>query len=108
MFPESNPWILPDRLELSDLIFVRFAGNNQDRTGEISEDMVSKLNPVLQRPVFFMASAARMKRHNRGRQPGEKFQGTMSVFAGRIKFRREIRNWQTELFDWPRQLARCV
>ena len=65
----------------------------------MSEEMISKLNPVLQRPVFFMTSASGMKRDHRRVQPGQKFLGPMSIFVRQIKSRCKIGNRQTKLLD---------
>src|SRR5438477_9499979 len=81
MFRESDPRILPDRFELPDLIFVRFTGNDQERAGEIPKEMICELNPILQRPVFLMASASGMKCNQRRFQSGDKLPGTMSIFG---------------------------
>ena len=106
MFREPNARISPDRFELPDLIFVGFTGNDHERTVEISEEMISKLNPVLQRPILLVATASGMKRHHRSCQSSEKFSSTMSIFAGRIESWSKVGNWETEFFDWARELSR--
>lgn len=85
-------------------MFVGFTGNDRERASEIFEEVVSKLNPALKGPVLLVAAASGMKRNDRSCQSGEKFQSTMSIFAGRIKSRCKVGNWQTEFFDWLRQL----
>lgn len=71
----------------------------------ISENMISQIDPVLQRPVFVVASAPWMKRdyaspaRTRRVQPGEKFQGMMSIFFQQEKFRRKIGDWEADFFD---------
>jgi hypothetical protein len=65
----------------------------------ISENMISEIDPVLQRPVFVVASAPWMKCDDRRVQPGEKFQGMISIFFRQEKFRRKIGNWEADFFD---------
>src|SRR3989442_5050760 len=89
-------------------MFVVFTGNDRERASEIFEEVVSKLNPALKGPVLLVAAASGMKRNDRSRQSGDKFQSTMSIFAGRIKSRCKVGHRQTELFDWLRQLESGV
>src|SRR6266446_3136006 len=79
IFCEADSRIRPNFFELPGLRLIRFAGDDHESRAKLFQEIISELDPVLQRPVLLCASAAGMKRNQRGGKSGKKCLGTMSI-----------------------------
>ena len=70
--------------------------------------MLSKFDPVFERPILALAPAARMDRNNWTRHLAEKFARELSILCGRENLRRKIGDENPELFQGTRELSRSV
>src|SRR5204863_1018801 len=70
--------------------------------------MLAKLRPSLNRPILLLASTAWMKRDDGSAGITQKISGELTIFLGRINYRRATFQRQAELFQRLGQLKRCM